>query len=70
MAKAQWAIEAANAYAADGKCHNANTGTYGHECGRPAAWLGVSRKGFVSGYCERCRVNGDEARLCVAWSRI
>jgi hypothetical protein len=28
-------------YATDGKCHNAQPGTYGHECGKPAEWLGT-----------------------------
>ena len=28
-------------YATDGLCHNANRGTYGHECGKPAEWLGM-----------------------------
>ena len=29
-----------NSYATDGKCHNAEPGTYGHECGKPATWIG------------------------------
>ena len=31
-----------NSYATDGKCHNAEPGTYGHECGKPAAWIGTN----------------------------
>src|SRR5215204_6227579 len=56
-----------NLYAVDGRCHNANRGTYGHECSRPATWIGTSRAGFRSGYCSHCKEHGDEARECVAW---
>lgn len=59
-----------NLYAIDGKCHNANRGTYGHECGKPAVWLGTKRSGFTSGYCQRCKDTGDEAALCIAWVRV
>jgi len=54
-------------YATDGKCHNANPGTYGHECGKPAQWIGTSSSGFRAGYCVKCRATGSEARQCVAW---
>lgn len=61
---------ATNLYAVDGLCHNANSGSYGHECGRPADWLGTSRTGFVSGYCDHCKQFGTEARGVVTWVRI
>lgn len=54
-------------YAHDGLCHNAQRGTYGHECGKPATWIGTSSTGFESGFCDRCREHGDEARDKVAW---
>ena len=54
-------------YATDGKCHNANPGTYSHECGKPAQWIGTSPSGFRSGYCVKCRATGSEARQCVKW---
>jgi len=57
-------------YATDGKCHNANVGTYGHECGKPAVWIGTDRKGWRSGYCVGCRATGDEARICVKWEPV
>lgn len=57
----------ANLYATDGKCHNAEPGTYGHECGRPAMWIGTDRNGFRSGFCLRCRAEGFEARAIVKW---
>lgn len=25
----------------DGRCHNTEPGTYGHECGQPATWIGI-----------------------------
>lgn len=56
-------------YATDGKCHNANCGTYGHECGKPATWLGTSARGFVAGFCDDCKVRGDERHGCT-WQHI
>jgi len=54
-------------YAIDGKCHNANRGTYGHECGKPAVFSAENTTGFRSGFCFRCRVGGDEARGFHGW---
>jgi hypothetical protein len=56
-----------NPYATDGKCHNANPDTYGHECGQPARWIGVSAEGFASGFCQRCKEEGYEARSITRW---
>lgn len=56
-------------YGTDGKCHNAEPGTYGHECGKPAAWVGTTASGFRSGFCEECRQHGYEARDVVDWER-
>lgn len=61
---------ATNLYATDGRCHNSNRGSFGHECGKPARWLGTGRNGFKSGYCDRCKQVGDEALRCVAWEPI
>ena len=58
-----------NSYATDGKCHNAEPGTYGHECGKPAAWIGTNHKGFSSGFCDDCKCHGYEARDVIAWRR-
>lgn len=58
----------ANSYATDGKCHNSNRGTFGHECGKPATWIGTTRRtGFMSGYCTKCKAYGDEAQNCDVW---
>jgi hypothetical protein len=59
--------KAAGLYATDGKCHNAEPGTFGHECGKPATWLGTTPGGFMSGYCDRCKENGTEARRVGLW---
>lgn len=48
-------------YATDGKCHNSQRGTFGHECGKPATWVGTrTATGFRSGFCDWCREHGDE----------
>lgn len=57
-------------YARDGKCHNANHGTFGHECGKPASWIGTKANGFRSGFCDRCKQDGDERHGFVAWEAI
>lgn len=54
-------------YATDGKCHNAQPGTFGHECGKPAAWVGETANGFRSGYCAHCKEHGWEARGVIHW---
>lgn len=54
-------------YATDGKCHNADYGTYGHECGKPATWIGMTAKGRRSGFCDRCKAVGDERTQFVRW---
>lgn len=51
-------------------CHNAEPGTYGHECGKPAAWVGVTPKGFRCGFCADCKERGHEARHVVAWEPV
>lgn len=56
-------------YATDGKCHNSEPGTYGHECGKPAKWVGTKASGFQSGFCEDCKKSGYEARPVVAWEQ-
>lgn len=68
----------------DRKCHNANFGTYGHECGKPAAWI-ASRPAeampelnyypalgelFTTGFCEECKEHGDERHGFSNWTRV
>ena len=51
-------------------CTNAEPGTYGHHCGRPATWLG--RKGGDGrwfGYCDECKEWGHEGRRNTEWRK-
>jgi hypothetical protein len=57
-------------YATDGKCHNAEPGTYNHECGKPATWLGTKNNGFTSGFCNECKQYGYEAKAYTTWTEI
>lgn len=57
------------ALARDGRCHNAEIGTFGHECGQPADWIGTKPNGFRSGFCNRCHAHGSEARSYTVWHR-
>lgn len=57
-------------YALDGKCHNAQPGTYGHECGKPATWIGEKTGGFTSGFCDACKQDGFEARPVKNWHKL
>lgn len=56
--------------ASDGKCHNAEPGTFGHECGKPSVWIGMKTNGCRSGFCADCRQNGFEAHGFVSWESI
>lgn len=60
---------ASNLYAVDGLCHNAEPGTFNHECGKPATWLGTTAGGFTMGFCDACKREGWEASSCVSWAR-
>lgn len=57
-------------YASDGLCHNAETGTYGHECGKPATWIGTKPGGWQSGFCDRCKEHGAERHGFLIWKRV
>jgi hypothetical protein len=55
-------------YATDGKCHNANTGTFNAECRKPSTWVGIRRdRMFRSGFCDHCKDNGDERNAFDLW---
>ena len=62
------ASEATSLYATDGLCHNAEPGTYGHECSKPATWLGLRPNGSWIGYCDACKADGTEARQSREWA--
>jgi hypothetical protein len=50
------------------KCTNAEPGTYGHECGKPAQWQAAKPNGYTSTFCDRCRQDGTEARAYGNWT--
>lgn len=54
-------------YATDGLCHNVEPGTFNHECGKPATWLGTKPNGFQCGFCDHCKRNGYEAQVYTDW---
>lgn len=49
-------------YAGDGLCHNSEPGTFGHECGKPAEYIGTNGNAFRTGFCAKCVSRGSEAR--------
>ena len=59
-----------NSYATDGRCHNAQRGTYGHECGAPATWIATKASGWSSGFCDECKKYGHERHGFARWQRI
>jgi hypothetical protein len=59
-----------NTYATDGCCHNAEPGTYNHECGKLATFIGIRADGFASGFCDACKSNGFEASHYTRWEKI
>lgn len=48
-------------------CSNAEPGTYGHACGKPATWIGTMPSGWRSGFCADCKARGWEARSVSHW---
>ena len=50
------------------RCVNAEPGTFGHECGEPAAFVGIKAKsGFQAAFFVDCKVRGHEARRFGDW---
>ena len=49
------------------RCINAEPGTYGHECGAVAGFVGTKAEGFQATFCEACKANGFEARGYGRW---
>jgi len=64
MSKAPYGMTANGA-----RCVNAQPGTYGHECSKPATWIGTEKNGFQACYCAACKAHGYEARNVVKWER-
>jgi hypothetical protein len=44
-------------------CVNSNPGSFGHECSKPAKWIGKdAATGFEACYCDGCKAGGYEAK--------
>lgn len=41
-------------------CTNAAKGTFGHECSKPAKWIGKKPTGFEACFCTDCKDRGSE----------
>jgi hypothetical protein len=52
------------------RCINAEPGTFSHECGRQASWIGAASDGWEYCFCDRHKANGHDARHIVQWRRI
>lgn len=48
-------------------CTNSNRGTFNHECGKPACWIGTHADGHQQYFCLDCQKGGDEARGVKTW---
>lgn len=52
------------------KCQNAEPGTFNHECGKPAVWIGTKSNGFEASFCDKCKNHGWEACGFFRWRLI
>ena len=52
------------------RCTNAESGSYGHECGEPAGLIGSGADGDQSCYCSACKAHGYEARCFSDWRAL
>ncbi len=52
------------------RCTNAEPGTFNHECGKPATWVGTHPNGHEQAFCQACKSDGHEAKRCTAWRYI
>ena len=53
------------------RCTNAEPGTFNHECGKPAAWIGRKNADDDGAcFCDDCKAHGSEARQHTSWERI
>jgi hypothetical protein len=43
------------------RCTNAEPGTFNHECGKPAVWIGTNTAGHEQQFCDDCKARGWEA---------
>ena len=49
------------------RCTNAEPGSYGHECGDAAGFIGLRSDGGPACFCSACKEHGSEARRYSHW---
>lgn len=49
------------------RCSNAEPGSFNHECGRSATWIGTKEDGFQAGFCDRPDSTGAQHVWCDAF---
>ena len=52
------------------RCTNAEPGSYGHECGEQAGFIGSRADGGQSCFCSGCKAQGSEARRYSDWQAL
>jgi len=53
------------------RCVNAEPGTFGHECGKPATFIGTNaNSGAQACFCADCKEHGHEARCFGDWHQL
>ncbi len=52
------------------RCTNAEAGSYGHECGDAAGFIGLSSDGGQACFCSACKEHGSEARRYSHWQAL
>jgi hypothetical protein len=52
------------------RCTNAEPGSYGHECGEQAGFIGSRADGGQSCFCSACKAQGSEARRYSDWQAL
>jgi hypothetical protein len=50
------------------RCTNAEPGTYGHECSKPAQWTATNKQGHSAAFCDQCKQHGHEDRAYAQWT--
>ena len=52
------------------RCTNAEPGSYSHECGDPAGFIGSKADGGQACFCFACKEHGTEARRFIRWQAL
>ena len=52
------------------RCINGEPGSFGHECGDPAGYIGLRPEGGHACFCSACKEHGAEARRYSHWQSL